>query len=80
MRLVAGDEAKESLKERGLTFDMILASPVLDFIPNLGYPGQMLLILDIGGYVHAAPCEQRGDVWRVITAFPSRKFQRLYRP
>jgi hypothetical protein len=38
----------------------------------------MLLIVEINGYAHAAPCELRGGAWRIITAYPSRKYQKRY--
>lgn len=78
MKFIPGDEAKETLKQRGLTFDQIASAPILDVIPNPGYPDQLLVILEINGYVHAAPCELRGDSWRIITAYPSRKLHKRY--
>lgn len=78
VKFVPGDGAKQSLEDRGLTFEMILTAPVLDMIPNPARAGQMLLIVEIEGYVHAAPCEQRGLAWRIITAYPSRKYHKRY--
>jgi hypothetical protein len=80
VRFIAGDETKASLRDRGLTFEMILSAPVLGFIPNPARHGQMLLIIEISGYAHAAPCERRGDAWRIITAFPSRKYHKHFLP
>ena len=60
VKFIPGDEAKESLKDRGLTFEMIASAPVLGFIPNPARQDQMLLIVEIAGYAHAAPCEKRG--------------------
>ena len=80
MELVAGDETKASLKARGLTFEMILEAIVagyaIAFHPSPPRPGQMHLILEIGGDVHVAPCERRGNTWRLITAYGS---SRAYR-
>ena len=42
VKFTPGDEAKESMKQRGLTF------------------------------------ERRGDSWRIITAYPSRKHHKIY--
>lgn len=78
MDFVGGDDAKGSLYARGITFEQIMAAPILGFIPNPTYLGQMLLIVEIKGYAHAAPCERRGDVWRIITAYPSRKYHKRY--
>jgi hypothetical protein len=80
VRFIPGDEEKESMKARGITFEQVATAPLLDTLPNPGHPDQMLLIVEIGGYVHVAPCERRGDAWRIITAYPSRKYQKRYRP
>ena len=54
MEFVSGDEAKASLKARGLTFEMILEAiaggHAIDFHPSPIRPGQMLWIVEIGGY------------------------------
>ena len=73
-----GDEAKESMKQRGLTFRQVAEAPILAVIPNPKYPDQLLLIVEIAGYTYAAPCELRGDRWRIITAYPSRKYHKIY--
>lgn len=36
------------------------------------------LFIEIAGYTYAAPCELRGDRWRIITAYPSRKYHKIY--
>ncbi len=80
MKFIPGDEAKGSMKARGLTFEMILTAiaegRILAFEPHPQRPGQMLLIVEIAGYAVAAPCELRDDAWRIITAYPSRKHKR----
>jgi hypothetical protein len=74
----AGDE-KESMLARGLTFDKLLAAPVLDFIPNQGHPEQMILIVAIDNYAVAIPCKSLGrDRWLMVTAFHSRKLTQYY--
>lgn len=82
MEFVAGDKTQASLKARGLTFEMILeaiaAGHAIDFHLSPTRPEQMHL--EIGGYVHVAPCERRGNAWRLITAYPSRKHHKSYRP
>ena len=84
MEFVPGDEAKDSLQARGLTFEMILEAiadgKTLDFQPSPTRPGQMLLIVEICGYVHVAACERRGHRWRIITAYPSRKHHKQHHP
>ena len=42
--------------------------------------GQVVLAVEISGYVHAVPCEFRGADLRMITAFPSRKLHKIYHP
>jgi hypothetical protein len=82
MRILPGDPNKQSLKDRGLTWEMILeaieAGGLLDIIPDSVHPGQIVLAVDINGYVHAVPCEFRGTDLRMITAFPSRKLQKIH--
>jgi hypothetical protein len=78
VEFVSGDNAKKSMAARGITFEQVLAAPKLDFFPNPIHPDQMLLIVEIDGYAHAAPCEKRGDTWRIITVYPCRKYQKRY--
>ncbi|MFM8365019.1 MAG: BrnT family toxin [Verrucomicrobiota bacterium] len=82
MRLLPGDPDKQSLKDRGLTWEMILqaieSGGLFDVLSDTAHPGQVILAVDIGGYVHAVPCEFRGSDLRMITAFPSRKLQKIY--
>ncbi len=83
MQILPGDPNKQSLKDRGLTFEMILeaieAGGLLDVLPDAAHPGQVVLAVRIGGYVHAVPCEHRGPDLRIITAFPSRKLNKIYK-
>ena len=78
VKFIPGDEAKESMRQRGLTFEQVAAAPILAALPNPKYPDQLLLIVEIADYTYAAPCERRGDCWRIITAFPSRKHHKIY--
>jgi hypothetical protein len=83
MGLLPGDPDKQSLKDRGLTWEMILQAietgGLLDALTDTAHPGQVVLAVDIAGYVHAVHCEFRGSDLRMITAFPSRKLQKIYR-
>ncbi len=56
----------------------IAVGKTLDVISSKTHPTQMILIIELNGYVHAAPCEKRGDTWRIITAYPSRKYHKHY--
>jgi hypothetical protein len=46
-----GDEAKENMQQRGLTFRQVAEAPILAVIPNPKYPDQLLLIVEIAGYI-----------------------------
>ena len=60
MRIQPGDPDKQSLKDRGLTWEMILqaieSGGLLDVLTDTAHPGQVVLAVDIAGYVHAVPC------------------------
>ena len=80
-RFREGDPNEQSPKDRGLTFEMILEAiengGLLDVLPDAAHPGQVVPAVRVGGYVHAVPCEFRGEDLRMITAFPSRKLQKI---
>jgi len=74
----AGDE-KQSMIDRGLTFDRVLDSEPLAFIPNPAHEDQMILVVEIDGYAVAVPCKPLGDDrWLMVTAFRSRKYKKIY--
>ena len=50
---------------------------LLDVFFDTSHLEQVVLAGDIGGYVHAVPCEFRGSDLRMITALPSRKLQKI---
>ena len=83
MRILPGGPNKQSLKDRGLNFEMILeainSGGLLDVLPDAAHPGQVILAVEISGYVHVVPRKLRGSDLRMITAFPSRKLQKVYR-
>ena len=66
------------MKARGLTFEQIALAPVLDTLPHPIHLNQILLIVEIAGYAYVAPRERRGNAWRIITAYPSRKYHKRY--
>jgi hypothetical protein len=82
MRFVPGDGSKQSLKARGLNFEMIIEAIATNGIVSAyhrsKYPSQVVLIVNINGYMHCVPCEHRGEEMRLITAWPSRKYQKKY--
>lgn len=78
MEFVAGDE-KQSMKDRGITFEAVLSARALDFIENPRHPGQKILIVNIDNYAIAAPCKPLAENrWLLITAYPSRKHTKQY--
>ena len=53
MRILPGDPCKQSLKDRGLTWEMILqaieSGGLLDVLSDTTHPGQVVLAVDIAG-------------------------------
>lgn len=81
------DERKNAFlkKERGISFEEIvnlIAQGELIAVRNHPnpekYPDQKIFILDVDGYAWVVPFEKRGDRLRLITAYPSRKWTKLY--
>jgi len=79
------DNKKSELvkRKRGLSFDEIAENirqgAVLDIVDNREeFKEQKLLILDINNYAWVVPVEFREGRVRIITAFKSRKFTKLY--
>lgn len=78
MEFIPGDN-KESMEVRGLTFEMVMAAPLLDWVPSPTREGQMLLVVEIGNYAVVAPCKPLGgDKWMIVTAYKSRKYTQNY--
>jgi hypothetical protein len=54
VRILPGDPNKQSLRDRGLTFEMILeaidSGGLLDVLPDAAHPGQVVLAVEIAGY------------------------------
>ena len=79
-------EKSAELKERrGVSFEDVVANiesgHLLDVLPHWNpeeYPGQSILVVEIEDYAFAVPAERRGSVWRLVTAYPSRKLTRHY--
>ena len=79
MEFVAGDD-KESMRRRGLSYDAVLAAPILAVEENPSRPGQLLLVVEIDGYAVAALRALGTDRWLIATAYFSRKHTRKYLP
>jgi len=81
-------DEKKALKlkaERGVCFEDVIAAienkSLLGVIPNKNqttYPGQHILIVQIGEYVYQVPCKQDKNLLILKTVFPSRKFTKLF--
>lgn len=87
MKYFSWDNAKnEKLKsERGVSFEDIVfhieRGDILDIVehPNQDrYPGQRVIIVDVGGYAHLVPSVDAGDCVILKTIIPSRKATRDY--
>ena len=72
-------------KERNISFEEIIYliedGNIIDVLehPNQGkYGGQKIFVLDINGYIWLVPFEEDEKILHLKTAFPSRKFSKLY--
>ena len=72
-------------RERGVSFEEILAAIEVGGLlanqphPNHErYPQQRVLVVAINDYAYIVPYIVRGDVYELITIFPSRKATRDY--
>lgn len=81
------DEEKNTLlkKERGISFEMIKEcldqKGFLDVIDNSNtkkYPGQKIMLVEIGNYVYAIPFVETKNKIFLKTIFPSRKYTKKY--
>ncbi len=59
------DEAVEAIAEIGVLYEG----------PNPIHAGQRIFVLSLRNYPHIVPFEVRGDVFWLITVFPSRKYK-----
>ena len=69
-------------KTRGISFEEIIllieTGDILDVLDNLGHQGQSIYILAIEDYAVVVPFEETEDEIFLKTAFPSRKYTKLY--
>jgi len=71
-------------KKRGVTFYNVIESIVergillnFDHPDQQKYPGQKILVVDIGGYAYCVPYVTEGDKCFLKTIYPNRKFRHL---
>jgi hypothetical protein len=78
---ITWDENKdERLRaSRGIGFVELTAASVPGIVQHPTRKNQKLLLFEVDGYVWAAPCVSRGDELFLKTAFPSRKYTKLWR-
>ena len=73
------EEKNRKLKrERGVSFDDIIAGRFLGIEKNLSRGDQWLMIFEVGAYVWVVPYVDGGDHYFLKTAFPSRKHMKVY--
>lgn len=79
------EKNEELLRERGISFDMIVAriedAGILDRIrhPNNGkYPNQWMYVVEVGGYAYVVPFVEDDEKIFFKTIIPSRKFTKQY--
>ena len=72
-------------RDRNISFERIIVAieqdNLLDILehPNKEkYPNQLLLLVEIDGYVYVVPCVLENDVCFLKTIFPSRKYTSKY--
>ena len=76
-------EKNEKIKtSRNFSFEeialLIEGGNVLDVVENSGHPGQLMYILEIENYVVVVPFIETKDEIFLKTAFPSRKYTKIY--
>jgi uncharacterized DUF497 family protein len=83
--MIYWDEDKNTklITERGISFDeiseLILREEYLDILENPNIENQMIFIVRLKNYVYVVPfIIDENDDMILKTAFPSRKFNRIY--
>ena len=59
------EETVEIISENGILFEG----------PNPAHKDQRIFVVNIRNYPHIVPYERRGDIFWLITVFPSRKYK-----
>ena len=65
-------------KERGVSFDDIIAGKFLGIEKNPSRPNQWLIVFEVKNYVWVVPYVEADDHYFLKTAFPSRKHTKIY--
>jgi len=73
VRILPGDPNKQSLTDRGLTFEMILeaidSGGLLDMLPDAAHPGQVVLAVEISGYSR----KSAESLWLMVERFENQR-------
>lgn len=85
MRFEWNPEKNERLKdERNISFERIViaieSDCVVDIIEHHARGNQYLILLDIDSYIWVVPTVINNDAFFLKTAFPSRKYTKIYLP
>lgn len=82
--MIFWDEIKNRklISERNISFeriaDIILEKKYLDIVHNPSRPDQLMFIIEHEGYIYAVPFVIDEQNICLKTAYPSRKFHKLY--
>ena len=78
------EKNRQLVKNRGITFDDVIEAiaengMIAEFEnPNeRDYPGQRIMVVNIGNYPHCVPFSIDGETIDLKTVYPSRKFRYL---
>lgn len=83
--MVKWDENKnlELLIKRGVSFteigEIILNEEYIDILKHPKRDNQYIFIIEINKYIWAVPFSMKGEIIFLKTAFPSRKFNKIYK-
>lgn len=61
-----------------LVSQLIKDREIVDILDNPSYPGQIIIIIVLYGYIHCVPCLVGNDFLIIKTVYPNRKLNRLY--
>ena len=65
-------------KERGVSFDEIVAGNFLGIEKHPSRDNQRLMVFEVDGYAWVVPYIDGGDYYFMKTAFPSRRHTKIY--
>ncbi len=78
------EKNKRLYTSRGVTFPMVIEAIHDREVfytyeqPNQAkYPGQKVLVVELGGYAYCVPYVDQGDTWFLKTIHPNRRFKYL---